>query len=127
MLSHKYKSIEIMQRIQKYCSTKCYKHSIYSIINHLYTQHIKNGKKFFSFLSEAILWPVPYATSSPLSVSLHSVTSPRLSSTHSSRNRSRAWPSPAAPRKCWVDAFVFSYVCSCWSSLFQWLELEAAG
>jgi hypothetical protein len=49
MLSRKYKNIEIMHRIQKYCSTKCYKHLIYSIINHLYTQRVKNGKKVFLF------------------------------------------------------------------------------
>ena len=36
----------------KYYSTKCYKHLIYSIINHLYTQHVKNGMQFFMFFQK---------------------------------------------------------------------------
>ena len=129
MLSRKYRSIKITQRIQKYYSTKCYKHFIYSIINHLYTQHIKNGKKVFLFFQKQFYGQCfTQHHHLSLSLSLHFVTSSRLSSAHSCRNRRRAWPSLAAPRNVGSTLLCSRLsVCPSWSSpLFQWLELEAA-
>ena len=97
MLRHKHRNIKIMHRIQNYCSTKCCKHLIYSTINHLYTQRIKNGKTVFLFFRKQFYRQClrQHHLALSLSVSWHSVTSPRLSSF---RNRTRAWLSLAAPR-----------------------------